>query len=254
MLELVVGRTVIPYEVRRSARARRRRIVVTPERVEVVAPEGQSDEEIAAYVESRRRWVYDALDDLRDQLGTAARAGAGDGARPGRFVSGAKVLYRGRRMRLRVVTQRRRGAEACGASVEYRGGFVVTVPEALEGAAREAAVEEALEEWFRARVREDAEAVVRRYAPRLGVEPAGLRIKAQKHLWGSCGHDGVIHLNWQLIFAPRPVLEYAVVHELCHLRDRSHDASFWRLVAEVLPDWEVRKGWLERHEMQCRWR
>ena len=76
MLELVVGRTVIPYEVRRSARARRRRIVVTPERVEVVAPEGQSDEEIAAYVESRRRWVYDALDELRDQLGTAARAGA----------------------------------------------------------------------------------------------------------------------------------------------------------------------------------
>jgi predicted metal-dependent hydrolase len=60
---LVVGGTVIPYRVRRSARARRRRIVVTPEAVEVVAPAGQTDEEIAAYMRARRRWVYDAVEE-----------------------------------------------------------------------------------------------------------------------------------------------------------------------------------------------
>jgi predicted metal-dependent hydrolase len=54
-----------------------------------------------------------------------------------------------------------------------------------------------------------------------------VRIKDQKHVWGSCGPDRIVNLNWHLIFAPKTVLEYAVVHELCHLRHRNHDRSFW---------------------------
>ena len=163
-------------------------------------------------------------------------------------VWGARVRCGGRRLGLWVGV----GAGA-RATVAYRGGFVVTVPAGLGAEEREARVGEALEGWLRGRVREDAEGLVRRYAPRLGVEPAGVRIAAQKHLWGSCGRDGVIRLNWQLIFAPRAVLEYAVVHELCHLRERSHGAGFWRLVAEVMPDYEGRKGWLERNGWGCEW-
>src|SRR3954464_9172769 len=72
--------------------------------------------------------------------------------------------------------------------------------------------------------------------------------KEQKHVWGSCGIDRTINLNWHLIFAPRTVLEYAVVHELCHLRHRTHDQAFWTLVGTILPDWEVRKAWLDRNE------
>jgi predicted metal-dependent hydrolase len=170
-------------------------------------------------------------------------------------------------MRLRVVTAEPgdgagsgavRGAGTVAADspgevrVEYRGGFIITVPAGLTGECRDERIGAALEGWFRERVREDAEFFVRRYAPRLGVEPAGVRIAAQKHLWGSCGRDGVIRLNWQLAFAPRGVLEYVVVHELCHLRERSHGESFWRLVRGVLPDYEARKGWLEGDGWGCR--
>jgi predicted metal-dependent hydrolase len=55
-------------------------------------------------------------------------------------------------------------------------------------------------------------------------------------------------LNWQLIFAPKSVLEYAVVHELCHLQYRNHSPEFWIKVKEVLPDYELRKNWLDRNE------
>jgi hypothetical protein len=79
-------------------------------------------------------------------------------------------------------------------------------------------------------------------------EAQGCRIKDQKHVWGSCGIDRVVNLNWQLVFAPRTVLEYAVVHELCHLRHRNHDRSFWGLVGTILPDWEARKVWLDQNE------
>jgi predicted metal-dependent hydrolase len=67
-------------------------------------------------------------------------------------------------------------------------------------------------------------------------------------VWGSCGVHRIINLNWHLIFASKAVLEYAVIHELCHLRHRNHDASFWGFGGSLLPDWEARKAWLDRNE------
>ena len=72
-------------------------------------------------------------------------------------------------------------------------------------------------------------------------------------MWGSCGQDRQVNLNWHLVFAPKPVLEYAVVHEICHLRHRNHDPEFWQLVGQILPDWEARKVWLDRNEHLLGW-
>jgi predicted metal-dependent hydrolase len=72
-------------------------------------------------------------------------------------------------------------------------------------------------------------------------------------MWGSCGQDRQIHLNWHLIFAPRPVFEYAVVHELCHLKHRNHEPEFWQLVGSILPDWQSRKDWLDKNENMLGW-
>ena len=60
------------------------------------------------------------------------------------------------------------------------------------------------------------------------------------------GHR-VVNLNWRLIFMPKPVLEYVVVHEVSHLRHRHHSQAFWLTVGGLLPDYERRKEWLERH-------
>ena len=101
--------------------------------------------------------------------------------------------------------------------------------------------------WLRRRVEDDAEAFTRRFSHKLGEEPKAIRIKDQKHLWGSCGKDRIINLNWRLIFMPKTVLEYAVVHELCHLKHRDHSAAFWSQVKNLLPDYEPRKDWLDKH-------
>ncbi|MFQ6158012.1 M48 family metallopeptidase [Sinorhizobium meliloti] len=55
------------------------------------------------------------------------------------------------------------------------------------------------------------------------------------------------------MFGPNPVLEYAVVHEMCHLRHRNHEQEFWNLVGRILPDWEARKVWLDRNEHLLGW-
>jgi predicted metal-dependent hydrolase len=241
MQVLEVGSRRIPYVIRRSARARRQRIVVSPGQVEVIAPESHTDEEIAAFVHRRRRWVHDETERMAERTRP-------DTAAPVRFMTGAKVLYRGRRVRLTV----NRG-ETDVIRVAHRGGIVVEVPLSLAGDARDDAVQAAVASWLRARVREDVEQIVRRHAPRIGVSPGLVRLKEQKHLWGSCGRDGSININWQLVFAPRAVLEYAVVHELCHLRERNHGPDFWALLGRVMPDYDVRKRWLEGNEWSCRW-
>jgi predicted metal-dependent hydrolase len=231
---LNVGATQIPYRIRRSTAAKRKRIIVTPEDVEVIAPAGQADAEIAEFIHTKRRWVYDKREQLREQGGL-------DHPFPSRFATGGKILYRGRRLRLVVEL-----VQTDSVVVEYRNGFHVRAPAELGEAAREAAIEAAVRAWMCARVQADADGFARHYADKLGVEPAGVRVKDQRHLWGSCGADGVIRLNWQLAFAPKPVLAYAVVHELCHLRYRNHSSAFWRMVGGVLPEYEEMRDWLER--------
>jgi hypothetical protein len=75
--------------------------------------------------------------------------------------------------------------------------------------------------------------------------PAAVRIKQHRRLWGSCTSKGAINLNWRLILAPPAVFEYVVVHELCHLREPNHQAPFWRLVGEILPEFEEQRRWLK---------
>lgn len=87
-----------------------------------------------------------------------------------------------------------------------------------------------------------------KYSKKVYRNPKELRVDTFKHLWGSCGKNGIINLNWQLIFAPKSVLEYAVIHELWHLQYRNHSSEFWYKVKIVLPDYEVQKNWLDRNE------
>jgi predicted metal-dependent hydrolase len=235
---LQVGATAIPYRIRHSAAARRKRIVVTPDDVEVVVPAGQDDGEIAAFMHAKRRWVYDKREQMQERTV--------EHPFPTRFASGGKVLYRGRRLRLRVEV-----ADVDAVEVEYRGGFLVRVPAELDERARDRVIGKALTVWMKARVEEDAAWFVKRHAPKLGVQPNGLRIKDQRHLWGSCGRDGVINLNWQLIFAPKSVLEYAVVHELCHLQHRDHSPAFWSKLRARLPGFATQKAWLAASPGLC---
>ena len=86
-----------------------------------------------------------------------------------------------------------------------------------------------------------------RHAAELGVSYARIRIGDQRSLWGSCSPTGTLSFNWRLALAPRGVLEYVVVHELCHLRVRGHSPRFWRLVEDARPTYAHERAWLREH-------
>jgi predicted metal-dependent hydrolase len=96
-------------------------------------------------------------------------------------------------------------------------------------------------------VRRDVHDIVAAYENRFGLKPRSVRVAEFITGWGSCGPGGSIHFDW-LVFAPKRVLEYVVVHELAHLKHRSHGEDFWALLRSKLPDYEGPKGCLNIHQ------
>jgi len=86
--------------------------------------------------------------------------------------------------------------------------------------------------------------LVEEEAERIGVAYQRIRIGSQRTLWGSCSARGTLSFNWRLVLAPLEVLDYVVVHELCHLRVPDHSRRFWTLVERHRPHWRRQRDWL----------
>ena len=86
---------------------------------------------------------------------------------------------------------------------------------------------------------------VRHFAPLVGVTVGRITIRNQKTKWGSCSAKGNLNFNCLLMEAPPEVLDYVVVHELCHRKYMNHSADFWAEVARVLPGYRAQEGWLK---------
>lgn len=234
MLTLQIGKKVIPYELRRSATSRERRITVTPGHVEVLVLTRDNDDDIARFLQCKRQWVFNTVREM--ERITASRP-----AVP-RFMTGSKIPYRGRNMSL---TVRRTDAER--AVVTYRNGFIVDLPH-WAGSDAEQLVATELKLWLKQRARRDVQEMAADVGKRFGLVPRSIRTTDLAHGWGSCGPEGNVLINWHLIFAPRRVLEYVVAHELAHLRHRSHGPNFWSLLSQIATDYHASKSWLERHQ------
>lgn len=218
--ELIVGQTRIAYAVVTSSVARRSRIVVDRDGVRVVVPAGADAlERAATFVNTKRRWVYQKWRSVprvpdRDQ----------------RFVSGARVLYRGRHLKLIV-----QPGDVAKAHVDCRARFDVVLPRQTWGSVqKEAAAQAAVEAWLRARLLSDGQELAQRFARSLGVELKGVRVLKMRRLWASCGRDRIVRLNPELAELPSSLFAYVVAHEVAHLVHRNHGARFWRTVATLV--------------------
>jgi predicted metal-dependent hydrolase len=230
VVELPAG--AIDCRLRRSPRARRLSVTVGPAGIEIVAPLGTTVQAIAGFVDHHRHWISG-----RASVWLRALSGH-SGSRT--LANGGAILLRGERTQVSVTRGGIRQAQ-----VAYRDGFLVAVPDGALDSHREAMIEAGLQRWLMRQAQLDARLYASRHGLRHGLVPSAVRVKNQKHLWGSCTAKGAINLNWRLIFAPRAVFEYVVVHELCHLRVRNHQRDFWRLVGEVLPDYRRERRWLK---------
>jgi predicted metal-dependent hydrolase len=203
-------------------------ITVTPGlEVLVKAPEGTPIEAIRARIKKKAPWI------LKQQsffLSFHPKMPAR------RYVSGETHLYMGRQYRLKVTEGKKE-------AVHYRGRFIEVTT------AKKDKVEALMKQWYRekakAKFAELAEPLIQRFK-NYGVEPSALYIQDMPRRWGSCTPKGKIILNPELIKAPRPCIEYVIVHELCHLVHHDHTQKFFDLQTKEMPDWPKWKDKLER--------
>ncbi len=82
------------------------------------------------------------------------------------------------------------------------------------------------------------------FAEKVGVSYGRITIRNQKTRWGSCSSKGNLNFNCLLMLTPPEIIDYVIVHELCHRKEMNHSVRFWSEVAKVLPDYKKRRKWL----------
>jgi predicted metal-dependent hydrolase len=243
--------TTIPYRIRRSERARRARILVDGDGVEVVVPRRFPLREVEPFVQEKRAWIERTLKRLRE---TEAELPAA------RLEDGGFVPYLGESLRLSVRMEPGRQRD----HVARRGEVLRVALPADPGSAppgeqlpllgaeqppapAQGALRDALERWYRKRARIEVAPRLDAACARAGSSYTHLQIRGQRTRWASCSSTGAMSFNWRLLLAPAEILDYVVEHEVAHLERHDHSPRFWRLLASRCPDWREHEAWLRRH-------
>jgi predicted metal-dependent hydrolase len=119
---------------------------------------------------------------------------------------------------------------------------------------RSAFVPEAADCWelYNVQYRLDAPKIlgpmVERWSQTTGLRPTALSFRRNRSLWGSCSGRNRLSLNTRLLLLPDPLIDYVIVHELCHIRHKNHSREFWSLVERYIPDWKERRKALRKFE------
>lgn len=226
--------STIRYTVVRSAR-RKKTLTITIDPgngVRVLVPARTPYAEIESMVRKRAGWILRKLAEERS------------GPQPKPLETGDTLHYLGSEVRLLVQFT---SDEALAVSLDS-GVLTVACPVRLPDNDRTAAIRWALLGWYRERASELLRKSVESWQPRVGVSAARISIGDQKTRWGSCSSKGSLRFNLRLAMAPQALIDYVAVHELCHLLEANHSASFWQHVRQFMPDFEDRRRRLRQLE------
>jgi predicted metal-dependent hydrolase len=217
------------YPIRRSDRARRARINVSADGVEVVVPRRMALRHVTPFVEQKRPWIERTLRRIREAEEAAAV----------RLCDGGSVPYLGSVLPLSVRVEPGR----VRSFVSLRG----EVLRVAVGSPGVEPVREALEGWYRRRARDEVAPRLDAACARAGTRYTRLSIRAQRTRWASCSSNGAMSFNWRLLLAPPEILDYVVEHEVAHLEVLDHSDRFWRLLESRSPAYREHERWLRRN-------
>jgi predicted metal-dependent hydrolase len=201
--------------------------------LQVRVPEHVGDERVAAFLTKKRPWIRSKVAEIQRIPPHRSKE----------LVSGESFPYLGRHYRLKV-------QEGHQVGVCLSGGYLrATIRPNEQGEQREARIQQYLQSWYRTSAMERLQEKTTRYAKQIGVSPTGLSIRNFRSRWGSCDKRGQVVFNWNIIKAPHSIVDYVVIHELCHLIHPNHSPTFWKEVNKHDADYKAHRLWLK--ERSC---
>lgn len=196
----------------------------------VIAPSGLGEEAIKGVVESKSKWITKKLEELKEiDYSPYDR----------KFIDGEFFMYLGERLSLKIIIDK--GINKPIIEVAHGQLNITTFEKEPE------LLEKVMKKWYKEQCLNMIMERVDYYKRILGKEPRKVRVKEQKRRWGTCTSRGDILLNWRCIMASIDIIDYIVVHEMCHLVHMNHSKDFWRLVESILPDYKERRAWLKKY-------
>jgi hypothetical protein len=220
----------VNYEVIRSSRSTADIIIERDGSVLVRAPEWADNKLIDSIIRSKQFWIFQSLAEWRDV--NAARVLR-------EYKNGEGFLYLGRAYRLLLV-----GEQAEPLRLENER-FILRRALAEHGEIE--AAREAFRNYYISRGLQHIRGRVDYYAPKVGVMPSAVDVRELGNRWASCSPTGALAFHWKCMMAPTTIIDYIVVHELCHFRHRDHTDAFWNEVDKIVSDYRGRKEWLRKN-------
>lgn len=204
--------------------------VEPPNTVTVVAPTGTTEETINLYVKKKANWIVQKLFLFKDMEFQKINR---------QMVSGEALLYLGRNYTLQLVDD----PSLTKPEVRlFQGKFIVTTP-----TRDEQTLQKAMIDWYKQKATKKITERANYYQHYFKRKPTAIKVKEQQKRWGSCTQNNELLFNWRSIMAPAHILDYIIVHEMCHLYYMNHSQEFWDLLNSVMPDYEQRKEWLKNN-------
>ncbi|MFZ3590578.1 M48 family metallopeptidase [Bacillus sp. DJP31] len=195
--------------------------------IEVQAPKGTPDERVLQLIEEKWDWIQRNKKEMKDRvLGQQQKV----------YGQGESFLYLGKEYPIHISQDITINQD----HVMFEGNKLHIYLNELD----DEKIKQALKRFYYQECKALVEKRIRSYQSNFKTKPRSIRISDNNRTWGTCDSQLQLTFNWKLAMAPQQVIDYVVVHEMCHMVHLNHDRSFWRLLGKLMPDYKEQENWL----------
>lgn len=220
---------VVPYILKRSKKRKKTISLQISKQADLVvsAPYFTSKSEIKSFIEQKYQWIQKNIQKQKEQnLHNGEKL----------FISGECFYYLGLSYPLEVFYQQNLPMGL----VFWSNRFYLNCPDTEQR-------KKFFIEWYKKKAREYLDKQVKSLGSELQLLPRTIKITLAKTRWGSCSGENDLDFSYRLIMAPQAVIDYVIIHELMHIKEKNHSARFWSLVENTLPEYKRHRKWLKEN-------
>ena len=203
--------------------------------VEVSAPKKISQTEIDSFIQKKLPWIKKKLQIQREKIIPERK----------KYLNGEYFLFMEKNLKLNITSIKGEGS--------YIDDYEIKIVLKENDINNSSKIKIELEKIYKKYAFQILKEKTFSIANSLNVNPKKITVRSYKRRWGCCSHDKNISYNWKLIMAPEKIIDYVIIHELCHLIHFNHSKDFWNSVSNILPDYKSSKEWLKLNQDLFNW-
>ena len=221
---VILGKTKIPYKIIKSKR-RTTEILIDKLGVQVLTSNTKNYETIHDAVQKHSKWIFKKQLELQSYIPSKIT-----------FKDKSKLPYLGKWHLLKII-------KSHPSSFEFKDGIFHA---SLKNPTKKN-IKKLYLEWEQQKAKSLLEKRIQKHSKLTKLVPSKIITKPLRTKWGGISKKRTLTINQKLIRTPRKIIDYVIIHELCHLKVPNHGQSFWNLVGGVMPDYDRRKLWLKQN-------